>query len=528
MKIYGIDLGTTYSAISYRTDDGHIQVINNMDGDKITASAVFFERDSNDIIVGRNAMYYAYTDPEYFVNLIKREMGTSWSKEFNGRTYTPESISALIINYLIKSAEYEGHNVTDVVITCPACFNEWQRRATKAAAEACGVKVHAVLDEPIAAALSYGFRIAVKQQSEAADSKTKNIIVYDLGGGTFDVSVLSISPKEFKVLCSDSDCRLGGAAWDEKLAAIMMTKLAEKRPEAGDYEEDPIIKAELFMEVEQTKRRLSARNVAKATILCPDGSRERIEVTREEFETATRPELERPLAFTESMIKFAQEKKGVSKFDEFLLVGGSTYMPQVKAAIVERFTKQLGLEPKQYEPNQAVSKGAVIYGEIFDREDDFYHIIRTYRSIGIKAVAFPTQKEVCFNFILCNDEVPAMNYFFFKTATDNAEVLTCDILSNYSTKKTADLQSCKTIGKLEIKLTRKLPSQSPIRVYICLSSYGTLQFEALDVANDEELETRFTANQDEMIIPIERIRFSYYHTEEPDMPSSPLNRLVTE
>ncbi len=496
-KIYGIDLGTTYSAISHRADDGHIQVISNLDGDKITASAVFFERDSNEVLIGKNAKNCASTDPEYFVSLIKREMGTGWTKEFNGRTHTPESISALIIGYLIKSAKSEGHNVTDVVITCPAYFNELQRQATKAAAEACEVKVHAVLDEPIAAALRYGFGVAVKQQGEAADAETKNIIVYDLGGGTFDVSILSISPKEFKVLCSDGDYRLGGADWDEKLAAIMMDKLAEKRPEAGDYENNPIFKAEFMVVVEETKRTLSARDVAPAMILCPDGSREKIEVTREEFETVTRPELEQTLAFTESMIKFAQEKKGVSKFDEFLLVGGSTYMPQVKAAVVERFTKQLGLEPKQHEPNQAVSMGATIYGEnlpapgIPTSEPPIEVKTVASKSLGVKAIDDKTREEHCFNLIIKQDEVPATKTQRFRTDGDNARSLKFEVLSNDCLSETEDLLLCDPIGEAEMKLTKSLPKHSPIEVTFSLSDDGGLLLKALDLTNNDELEVEF-------------------------------------
>ncbi|WMX38247.1 Hsp70 family protein [Akkermansia sp. EB-AMDK43] len=206
IKVYGIDLGTTYSAISHVGDSGNVEIINNPDGGSITASAVFFE--DGGIVVGEGAKESAYTDPDNFVHLIKREMGTTWRKTFLDKEHSPESISSLILKYMVKGAEMSGHEVKDVVITCPAYFNEAERMATKAAGELAKLNVLAVVDEPIAAAISYGMGITGNDQGETQE--TRQIIVYDLGGGTFDVTVVEISPKGVKVICSDGDHKLGG------------------------------------------------------------------------------------------------------------------------------------------------------------------------------------------------------------------------------------------------------------------------------------------------------------------------------
>ena len=530
IKVYGIDLGTTYSAISHVGDSGNVEIINNPDGGSITASAVFFE--DGGIVVGEGAKESAYTDPDNFVHLIKREMGTTWRKTFLDKEHSPESISSLILKYMVKGAEMSGHEVKDVVITCPAYFNEAERMATKAAGVLAKLNVLAVVDEPIAAAISYGMGITGNDQGETQE--TRQIIVYDLGGGTFDVTVVEISPKGVKVICSDGDHKLGGADWDAALRDLLLEKLLIENPEAGDLMADPETRAALITTVEKTKMSLSQKETATARITCCDGSKSKVSVTREEFNEATQPLLNRTIEFTDAMIAMAREKTGVEKIDEFLLVGGSTYMPQVMEMVNSRYKDTLRVEPKLYEPNHAVSKGAALYGnnkairDLYEKvlkdlkeknpdtptgkledeankkvADEFSLAPETIetavntemitvasKSIGIR-VKNKEGKFVCYNLIEKQNEVPCNNTQAFPVSAANAATLPLIVYSNNIVGKQADLDCCLELGKATMELTPGLPAGAPIEVTFALDPEGRLELTARDVTNDKKIVVPF-------------------------------------
>lgn len=530
IKVYGIDLGTTYSAISHVGDSGNVEIINNPDGGSITASAVFFEDGS--IVVGEGAKESAYTDPDNFVHLIKREMGTAWRKTFLDKEHSPESISSLILKYMVKGAEMSGHEVKDVVITCPAYFNEAERMATKAAGELAKLNVLAVVDEPIAAAISYGMGIAGNDQGETQE--TRQIIVYDLGGGTFDVTVVEISPKGVKVICSDGDHKLGGADWDAALRDLLLEKLLIENPEAGDLMADPETRAALITTVEKTKMSLSQKETATSRITCCDGSKSKVSVTREEFNEATQPLLNRTIEFTDAMIAMAREKTGVEKIDEFLLVGGSTYMPQVMEMVNSRYKDTLRVEPKLYEPNHAVSKGAALYGnnkairDLYEKvlkdlkeknpdiptgeledeankkvADEFSLAPETIetavntemitvasKSIGIR-VKNKEGQFVCYNLIEKQNEVPCNNTQTFPVSAANAATLPLIVYSNNIVGKQADLDCCLELGKATMELTPGLPARAPIEVTFALNQEGRLELTARDITNDKKIVVPF-------------------------------------
>lgn len=528
-RVYGIDLGTTYSALSHVNDGGNVEIINNPDGGAITASAVFFE-EGGETVVGEGAKESAYTDPENFVHLIKRDMGTPWRKTFFGKEHSPESISALILKYMVKGATMSGHDVKDVVITCPAYFNEGERQATKDAGEVAGLNVLAVIDEPIAAAISYGMGVAGQDAEEA--QKTKHVIVYDLGGGTFDVTVVEISPKGVKVICSDGNHRLGGADWDEKLRDLLLEKLAIENPEAGDLMEDPETKAALITTVEKAKISLTQKDTATARITCCDGGKSKVSVTRQEFDEATKSLLDETVELTDKMIAFAKEKKGVEKIDDFLLVGGSTYMPQVMEMVNNRYKDSLGVEPKLYEPNHAVSKGAALYGNNKAIQDAFKKFIEknpegtsdlfvnivnqgdngggyeltpnvvetalktemitvASKSIGIR-VNNKEGKPVCYNLIEKQTEVPCCKTQTFPISTANATTLSLAVYSNNVPEVEASLDECIMLNKDEkpavMKLTPGLPAKSPIEITFAMDKTGRLLLTARDVTNDQKIE----------------------------------------
>lgn len=529
-KVYGIDLGTTYSALSHVGDTGNVEIINNPDGGAITASAVFFE--DGGIVVGEGAKESAYTDPDNFVHLIKREMGTPWRKEFLGKEHTPESISSLILKYMIKGAEMSGHEVKDVVITCPAYFNEAERQATKIAGELSGLNVLAVVDEPIAAAISYGMGAASVDSEEA--QKTKQIIVYDLGGGTFDVTVVQISPQGVKVICSDGDHKLGGADWDAALRDLLLDKLSIENPDAGDLMSDPETKAALITTVEKTKMSLSQKETATARITCCDGGKSKVSVSRQEFDEATKPLLDRTAEFTDAMIAMAREKTKVEKIDEFLLVGGSTMMPQVLEMVNTRYKDTLGVEPKLFEPNHAVSKGAALYGnnkaikdayeklieeiqtqepcisdkeakrkakeqvaEIFELETEQVEVgIATEmvtvasKSIGIR-VKNKEGRVVCNNLIEKQTEVPCNITKTYPVSSANASTLPLVVFSNNIVGPIAELDNCLELGKATMELTPGLPKGAPIDITFSLNAEGRLILTAKDTTNDKELTVPF-------------------------------------
>lgn len=529
-KVYGIDLGTTYSALSHVGDTGNVEIINNPDGGAITASAVFFE--DGGIVVGEGAKESAYTDPDNFVHLIKREMGTPWRKEFLGKEHTPESISSLILKYMIKGAEMSGHEVKDVVITCPAYFNEAERQATKIAGELSGLNVLAVVDEPIAAAISYGMGVASGDSEEA--QKTKQIIVYDLGGGTFDVTVVQISPQGVKVICSDGDHKLGGADWDAALRDLLLDKLSIENPDAGDLMSDPETKAALITTVEKTKMSLSQKETATARITCCDGGKSKVSVSRQEFDEATKPLLDRTAEFTDAMIAMAREKTKVEKIDEFLLVGGSTMMPQVLEMVNTRYKDTLGVEPKLFEPNHAVSKGAALYGNNKAIKDAYEKLIEKIKkqdpgisdpdairiateqvaetfeleteqveagiatemvtvaskSIGIR-VKNKEGRVVCNNLIEKQTEVPCNITKTYPVSSANASTLPLVVFSNNIVGPIAELDNCLELGKATMELTPGLPKGAPIDITFSLNAEGRLILTAKDTTNDKELTVPF-------------------------------------
>ncbi len=535
--VYGIDLGTTYSAISYMDDSNNATIINNPDGGQITASAVFFEE--GNYTVGDTAKESASIDPDNFVGLIKREIGSKWRKEFFGVEHTPESISSLILKYMVKGAEMAGHSVKDVVITCPAYFNEAERAATKAAGEIAGLNVLAVVDEPIAAAISYGLGMAGQlKESGEGDCSTKQVIVYDLGGGTFDVTVINVAPDGVQVVCSDGDHKLGGADWDNALRDVLLDKLNLDNPDAGDPMSDPETAAALQLTVEKTKKSLSQRETAKATIACPDG-KVKVSVTREEFEEATRTLLERTISFTDAMIEkarsIAKDNGSSEKIDEFLLVGGSTYMPQIMAMVESRYKDSLGVEPKLYEPNYAVSKGAAAYGnikaiqdafikkmeELKEKEPDKPEVdiedkakqeladefglevttitetietkVRTVasKSIGIR-VLNKEKKPVCYNLIKKQTPVPCCKSQQFPVSEANATTLPLVVFSNNMDEVATELDYCVELGNAEMTLTPGLPAGAKIEVIFSLDENGRLELTARDITNDKHITVEFT------------------------------------
>ncbi len=348
--VWGIDLGTTYSCIARVDEFGRPTVINNRDGDPTTPSVVLFTG-AEDFQIGKEAKRQAQLDPDNVCELVKRHMGDSdWRFRAQGQEWAAPAVSALILKSLAADAALQaGEPVTDVVITVPAYFGDAQREATRLAGELAGLNVADIINEPTAAAFSYGFA--------RQDGTEETVLVYDLGGGTFDVSVVRVSEGDITVVVTDGDHLLGGANWDERLVTEIATKFMEAEPAASDPLDDEFGAAELKARAEDVKRALTARDSVSEMVIAGSG-RASVTVTREEFEAVTQDLLEQTVALTRSVLAEASSK-GFATMDRVLLVGGSSFMPAVK----RRLTDEFQWTPELEDPNQAVAKGAALAGQ---------------------------------------------------------------------------------------------------------------------------------------------------------------------
>ena len=352
-RAIGIDLGTTYSAVAILQEDGKPSILPNIEGQNITPSVVLFPdaaSGSDEPLVGDMAKHSAATAPLDVVQFVKRQMGDpNWRFESaNGHSYTAEEVSAVILKKLKNDAEIAlGQPITDAVITVPAYFDDARRTATRQAGQIAGLNVLRVLNEPTAAAMSYGL----------SQKKNGTVLVYDLGGGTFDVTIMDINDGEFDVLATDGNRNLGGFDFDNRIAEYVFEQIKEQGIER-DVRTDDALVAEIREKSEIAKKSLTT--VAQATImLTVDGKHVRIRITRDEFESRT----EDLLNTTKELVEDAMESAGKSwsDIDHLLLVGGSTRMPMVR----KMMSTLSGKDPElNVNPDEAVAIGAAIQAYI--------------------------------------------------------------------------------------------------------------------------------------------------------------------
>jgi molecular chaperone DnaK (HSP70) len=349
---FGIDLGTTYSVISYIDEFGKPAVIRNASSGRETLPSVVYFESAGNVVVGDQAKNLAVVYPDRVVQRVKRDMGRERNWEFDGTSYTPESISALVLKRLAEDAAAEtGKEVRDVVITVPAYFGMLEREATRQAGQIAGLNVIGIVPEPVAAAMQY----------DVAGSDTERIIlVYDLGGGTFDTTVIRVAADRIDVLCTDGDQELGGVDWDDRLRDHLLDEFTSNTRLTEDPTDDAQFMQDLREKVEDLKRQLS--NVTSRTLpLRFGGATAAIEITRDTFERITRDLLDRTISYTDRTLDKLGRKLSVDDparhIDEVLLVGGSSRMPAVAAALEEKF----GWKPRLHDPDLAVAKGAARY-----------------------------------------------------------------------------------------------------------------------------------------------------------------------
>jgi molecular chaperone DnaK (HSP70) len=351
--IFGIDLGTTYSCIAYVDQYGKATVIPNAEGELITPSVVLFEPNSR--IVGKEARNTAVLSPEHVKDMIKREMGSpDYFFEYAGQKYRPQEISSYILRKVAQDAEQMiGQPVKDAVITCPAYFGEAEREATRAAGELAGLNVLSIINEPTAAALDY----SMHESGAVAGGHGQVAMVYDLGGGTFDVTVIQMRENAIQVIATGGDHRLGGRDWDQVVVEYLADEWRKANPEGSDPLGSLETLQDLWQKAEAAKRSLTARDETRVAVQY-DGVTQSVTLTRQQFDDLTRDKLNQTIGFTRETLAVAKDK-GVEGFDVLLLVGGSTRMPQVRERLQQEFPDT---EIKTYDPDQAVAKGAAIYG----------------------------------------------------------------------------------------------------------------------------------------------------------------------
>ena len=472
-KVIGIDLGTTNSCVSV-LEGGTATVIANKEGERTTPSVVAFK--DGEIIVGAAAKRQVVTNPDT-VSSVKRLMGTSEKVKANGREYTPEEISAMILSNLKETAEsYLGEKVTKAVITVPAYFNDSQRQATKNAGKIAGLEVERIINEPTAAALAYGLD---KQD------KTEQILVYDLGGGTFDVSILEIGDGVFEVKSTSGNNKLGGDDFDNRIVDYLVDTF--KKENGVDLTSDKMAMQRLKDAAEKAKKDLSGMTSTQISLpFLSQGENGplhlEVNLTRAKFEELVDDLVESTLEPVRKALKDA--KLSASDIDKVLLVGGSTRIPKVQ----ELVKKELGKEPsKGVNPDEVVSMGAAIQGGVLTGEvDDIVLLDVTPLSLGIETLG-----GVCTVLIPRNTTIPTSKSQVFSTAADNQPAVDIHILQG-ERPMAADN---KTLGNFQLTNIPPAPRGVPqIEVTFDIDANGIVNVKAKDLGTNKEQSITITAS----------------------------------
>ena len=470
--IIGIDLGTTNSAIAYMGDDQNPSIISNREGERTTPSVIFFEDGTP--IVGSTAKSISVTDPSNTVQFVKRQMGNV-SYKFrgeNGDVFTPEELSAMILKRLKEDAEAAlDTKVTEAVVTVPAYFDDAQRKATQDAGKIAGLTILKVINEPTAAALAYGLSGKGKQQ---------NIMVYDLGGGTFDVTVMSLNDNEVTVKATGGDKNLGGFDFDNKIFEFVEKQFEQEH--GLDLYDDMNAVQDLREKAEACKKMLSARKKSVIT-LSSQGKSVKVDITKEQFEEMISPLLNRTALIMKTVLTDAGFSW--SDIDKILLVGGSTRVPAVSDSI----ESVSGIKPSlEVNPDEVVALGAAVQASLLDENEvqkgpKVTVVDVNSHSLGMIVLNAQTQEDMNAVILPKNTPIPASRVKEFYTVVDGQASMKLPVTEG----EDQDPAYVKIIGESHVQFPEPKPQNYPIKFILSYDENGVVHVYARDGVTDQHI-----------------------------------------